>query len=87
MLCKMPQQPPSTKEKSTKEKPFYQGKKDFYQGKIYQGKTLEKKTIKERKDRVKAQKIQGKFRSIFSEKIRDSKKNLSCQLRSADVPP
>ena len=36
---------------------------------------------------IKAQKFQGEFRSIFREKIRASIKNLSCQLRSADVPP
>ena len=37
--------------------------------------------------KTKAQKIQGNLRSIFREKIRASKKDTSCQLRSADVPP
>ena len=37
--------------------------------------------------RIKAQKIRGKFRSIFREKIRSSTKNLLCKIHSADVPP
>ena len=37
--------------------------------------------------RNKGSKVSGKFRSIFRGKTRSSTKNLSCQLRSADVPP
>ena len=37
--------------------------------------------------RIKAQKFRGKLRSIFRKKIRSSKKNLSCKIHSADVPP
>ena len=35
----------------------------------------------------KGSKISGKFRSTFREKIRALNMNISCQLRSADVPP
>ena len=37
--------------------------------------------------RIKAQTFRGKFRDIFRKKIRSSKKNLSCKIHSADVPP
>ena len=37
--------------------------------------------------KIKAQNSRAKFRSIFREKIRSSKKTSSCQLRSADVNP
>ena len=37
--------------------------------------------------KIKAQTFRGKYRSVFREKFRSSKKNISCKLRSADVPP
>ena len=39
-------------------------------------------------DQIKLQKhFRGNFQSIFREKMFGIEKNISCQLRSADVPP